>query len=238
MDDETAVSSLPGEDSDTHGGDSDAEANTSAEELADKVKSLALYCSSSSSSSSVSSMDTSSDDIYYDASATNDDVYFDAIDSFDDDSLFIGFSYSHSTSYASWLQEELSPVYTCLLAPFIVLWHLCCHLAWFTSAIFWDTLEPFFFDALSLSSDLDDQFFDAEGGILPFLTNLPVCMARNFTAVKPVNLGVLSPENMNLTNLQKDLLCWRYHFGHLSMQRLKDLLCRVPFSGLEIQAVS
>ena len=47
LDDETAVSSLPGGDSDSHGGDSDAEVNTSAEELTDKVKSLAIYCSSS-----------------------------------------------------------------------------------------------------------------------------------------------------------------------------------------------
>lgn len=85
--------------SDTYGGDSDAEVNTSAEKLTDKVYSLAIYCSSSSSISSI-------DDIHYDNITINDDVYFDAKDSFedenfdamnsvDDDSLFIGGSYSN-----------------------------------------------------------------------------------------------------------------------------------------------
>ena len=65
-------------------------------------------------------------------------------------------------------------------------------------------------------------------------TNLPVSMARNFTEVKhDVNLGILSPTNLNLTNPQKDLLRWHYRFGHLGMQKLKDLLCRLPFSNLE-----
>ncbi|GFH50693.1 hypothetical protein CTEN210_07169 [Chaetoceros tenuissimus] len=56
-------------------------------------------------------------------------------------------------------------------------------------------------------------------------SNLPVSMARNFSTSQPqANLGVLNPENKNLTAAQKDFLCWHYPLGHMGTQRLKGLL--------------
>ena len=48
-------------------------------------------------------------------------------------------------------------------------------------------------------------------------SNLPVCMARNFGNAPEANLGILSEDNMNLTQPQKDFLRWHYHFGHIGM---------------------
>lgn len=65
-------------------------------------------------------------------------------------------------------------------------------------------------------------------------SNLPVRTARNFSTDQPqANLGVLNLENKNLTAAQKDFLCWHYRLGYMGMQRLKGLLCCLPFSKIK-----